>query len=132
MTIRDPFDYLTAINQTKENLPIDESNNKEYVPFVVNKGLSYFADTILYANEMNSLYLLDKTPQFLYLLNSIRPRKRFGKWHKNELTDDLKIISEYFGYSYAKAKQIQNLISSDQLNTMKEKLQKGGMNTKEK
>jgi hypothetical protein len=127
-----PFDYLNAINQSKENLIVDELSEKEYVPFVVNKGLSYFPDTILYANEMNRLYLLDNKPQFLYLLNSIRPRKRFGKWHKNELTDDLKIISEYFGYSYAKAKQIQNLISSDQLNTMKEKLQKGGMNTKEK
>ena len=127
-----PFDYLNAINQSKENLIVDELSEKEYVPFLVNKGLSYFPDTILYANEMNRLHLLDKTPQFLYLLNSIRPRKRFGKWHKNELTDDLKIISEYFGYSYAKAKQIQNLISSDQLNTMKEKLQKGGMNTKEK
>ena len=127
-----PFEYLNAINQSKENLIVDELSEKEYVPFVVNKGLSYFPDTILYANEMNRLYLLDNKPQFLYLLNSIRPRKRFGKWHKNELTDDLKIISEYFGYSYAKAKQIQNLISSDQLNTMKEKLQKGGMNTKEK
>ena len=127
-----PFDYLNAINQSKENLIVDELSEKEYVPFVVNKGLSYFPDTILYANEMNRLYLLDNKPQFLYLLNSIRPRKRFGKWHKNELTDDLKIISEYFGYSYAKAKHIQNLISSDQLNTMKEKLQKGGMNTKEK
>ena len=127
-----PFDYLNAINQTKENLIVDELSEKEYVPFVVNKGLSYFSDTILYANEMNGLHLLDNKAQFLYLLNSIRPRKRFGKWHKNELTDDLKIISEYFGYSYAKAKQIQNLISSDQLNTMKEKLQKGGMNTKEK
>jgi hypothetical protein len=127
-----PFDYLNAINQNKENLIVDELSEKEYVPFVVNKGLSYFPDTILYANEMNRLYLLDNKPQFLYLLNSIRPRKRFSKWHKNELTDDLKIISEYFGYSYTKAKQIQNLISSDQLNTMKEKLQKGGMNTKEK
>ena len=127
-----PFDYLNAINQSKENLIVDELSEKEYVPFVVNKGLSYFPDTILYANEMNRLHLLDNKPQFIYLLNSIRPRKRFGKWHKNELTDDLKIISEYFGYSYAKAKQIQNLISSDQLNTMKEKLQKGGMNTKEK
>ena len=127
-----PFDYLTAINQTKKNLPIDESNNKEYVAFVINRGLSYFADTILYANEMNRLHPLDKTPQFLYLLNSIRPRKRFSKWFKNELTDDLKVISEYFGYSYAKAKQIQNLISSEQLDTMKEKLQKGGTNTKEK
>jgi hypothetical protein len=127
-----PFDYLNAINQSKENLIVDELSEKEYVPFIVNKGLSYFPDTILYANEMNRLYLLDNKPQFLYLLNSIRPRKRFSKWHKNELTDDLKIISEYFGYSYTKAKQIQNLISSDQLNTMKEKLQKGGMNTKEK
>jgi hypothetical protein len=127
-----PFDYLNAINQSKENLIVDELSEKKYVSFVVNKGLSYFPDTILYANEMNRLYLLDNKPQFLYLLNSIRPRKRFSKWHKNELTDDLKIISEYFGYSYTKAKQIQNLISSDQLNTMKEKLQKGGMNTKEK
>ena len=127
-----PFDYLNAINQSKENLIVDDLSEKEYVPFIVNKGLSYFSDTILYANEMNGLHLLDNKAQFLYLLNSIRPRKRFGKWHKNELTDDLKIISEYFGYSYAKAKQIQNLISSDQLNTMKEKLQKGGMNTKEK
>ena len=74
----------------------------------------------------------ERNPLCLQTRFRIRPRKRFGKWHKNELTDDLKIISEYFGYSYAKAKQIQNLISSDQLNTMKEKLQKGGMNTKEK
>jgi hypothetical protein len=127
-----PFDYLNAINQSKENLIVDELSEKEYVPFIVNKGLSYFPDTILYANEMNRLHLLEKKPQFLFFINSIRPRKRFSKWHKNELTDDLKIISEYFGYSYTKAKQIQNLISSDQLNTMKEKLQKGGMNTKEK
>ena len=127
-----PFDYLNAINQTKENVIVDELSEKKYVPFVVNKGLSYFADTILYANEMNQHHLLDNKPQFLYLLNSIRPRKRFSKWHKNELTDDLKVISEYFGYSYTKAKQIQNLISSDQLDTMKQKLQKGGTNTKEK
>ena len=127
-----PFDYLNAINQTKENLSIDESDRRAYVSYVVNKGLSYFSDTILYANEMNRLYLLDKTPQFLYLLNSIRPRKRHSKWFKNELTENLRIISEYFGYSYAKAKQIESLISSDQLNMMKEKLQKGGMNTKEK
>jgi hypothetical protein len=127
-----PFDYLNAINQTKENVIVDELSEKKYVPFVVNKGLSYFADTILYANEMNQHHLLDNKPQFLYLLNSIRPRKRYSKWYKNELTDDLKVISEYFGYSYAKAKQIQNLISSDQLDTMKQKLQKGGTNTKEK
>ena len=127
-----PFDFLNAINQSKENVMTDELSEKEYVPFIVNRSLSYFPDTVLYANEVNCLSLLDKKPQFLYLLNSIRPRKRFSKWQKSELTEDLRIISEYFGYSYAKAKQVQNIISSDQLDTMKQKLQKGGMNTKEK
>lgn len=127
-----PFDFIKAINETKENLIVDELSEKDYVPYIVNKGLSYFPDTILYSNEMNRLHLLDSKVQFQYLLNSIRPRKRFSKWYKNELTEDLKVISEYFGYSYTKAKQIQNLISSDQLNMMKQKLQKGGLNTKEK
>ena len=127
-----PFDFIKAINESKENLIVDELSEKDYVPYVINKGLSYFPDTILYSNEMNRLHLLENKVQFQYLLNSIRPRKRYSKWYKNELTEDLKIISEYLGYSYAKAKQVQNLISSDQLLVMKEKLQKGGLNTKEK
>ena len=127
-----PFDFIKAINETKENLIADELSEKDYVPYVINKGLSYFPDTILYSNEMNRLHLLDSKVQFQYLLNSIRPRKRYSKWYKNELTEDLKVISEYFGYSYSKAKQVQSLISSEQLLVMKEKLQKGGLNTKEK
>ena len=121
-----PFDFIKAINESKENLIVDELSEKDYVPFVINKGLSYFPDTILYSNEMNRLHLLENKVQFHYLLNSIRPRKRYSKWYKNELTEDLKAISEYFGYSYAKAKQVQHLISSDQLLVMKQKLQKGG------
>ena len=121
-----PFEFIKAINESKENLIVDELSEKDYTPYVINKGLSYFPDTILYSNEMNRLHLLENKVQFQYLLNSIRPRKRYSKWYKNELTEDLKVISEYFGYSYAKAKQIQNLISSDQLDTMKQKLQKGG------
>ena len=121
-----PFDIIHAISESKKNLSIVDGFDKACVSFVINKGLSYFSDTILYANEMNRLHLLDNKVQFHYLLNTIRPRKRFSKWHKNELTEDIKIISEYFGYSYTKAKQVQNLISSDQLNMMKQKLQKGG------
>jgi hypothetical protein len=121
-----PFDIIHAISESKKNLSIVDGFDKACVPFVINRGLSYFPDTILYANEMNRLHLLDNKVQFHYLLNTIRPRKRFSKWYKNELTEDIKIISEYFGYSYTKAKQVQNLISSDQLNMMKQKLQKGG------
>jgi hypothetical protein len=131
-----PFDYLNAINQSKENLMVDTDNDelaeKDYKAFIVNRGLSYFSDTVFYANEMNCRHLLDNKPQFLYLLNTVRPRKRFSKWFKNEIVEDINVISEYFGYSYAKAKQVQNLITSDQLKIMRQKIEKGGLKSKEK
>ena len=131
-----PFDFIKAINESKEDL-IAKSDNPElaekvYEPFIVNRGLSFFADTILYANEMNRFALLDKKPQFAYLLNSIRPRKRFSKWFKQEKIEKLDIVSEYFGYSKSKAKDIINILTDDQIKIIKEKLQKGGTNTKER
>ena len=131
-----PFDFINAINQSKEDL-IAKSDNPElaekvYEPFIVNRGLSFFADTILYANEMNRFALLDKKPQFAYLLNSIRPRKRYSKWFKQEKIEKLDIVSEYFGYSKSKAKDIINILTDDQIKIIKEKLQKGGTNTKER
>jgi hypothetical protein len=81
---------------------------------------------------MNGRHLLENKPQFLYLLNTIRPRKRFSKWFKNEIVEDINVISEFFGYSYTKARQVQNLITSDQLKIMREKLEKGGLKSKEK
>ena len=131
-----PFDFIKAINESKEDI-IAKSDNPElaekmYEPFIVNRGLSFFADTILYANEMNRFALLDKKPQFAYLLNSIRPRKRFSKWFKQEKIEKLDIVSEYFGYSKSKAKDIINILTDDQIKIIKEKLQKGGTNTKER
>lgn len=131
-----PFDFINAITHSKENL-IAKSDNPElaekvYEPFIVNRGLSFFADTILYANEMNRLALLDKEPQFAYLLNSIRPRKRYSKWLKKDKIEKLDIVSEYFGYSKSKAKDIINILTDDQIKIIKEKLQKGGTNTKER
>jgi hypothetical protein len=131
-----PFDFINAINQSKEDL-IAKSDNPElaekiYEPFIVNRGLSFFTDTILYANEMNRLALLDKKPQFAYLLNSIRPRKRYSKWFKQEKIEKLDIVSEYFGYNKSKAKDIINILTDDQIKIIKEKLQKGGTNTKER
>ena len=127
-----PFDFLKAINQTKENLIVDEVSEKAYTPFIVNRGLSFFPDTIMYANEMNQNSMLDNKAQFLFLLNSIRPKKRFSKWLKSEKLDAVEVISEYFGYSYRKAKDVSNLFTKDQIHQMKLKLEKGGLNSKEK
>ena len=124
-----PFDYLNAINFTKENLDIDE---KAYSPWVINRGLSYFEDTVFHSNMMNRLHMLDKKAQFLFLLNSIRPRKRFSKWFKSELEENIEVISEFYGYSHDKARQVLHLFSLDQLNIMKKQLEKGGLKQKEK
>jgi hypothetical protein len=131
-----PFDFIKAINESKEDL-IAKSDNPElaekmYEPYIVNRGLSFFTDTILHANEMNRLAMLDKKPQFAYLLNSIRPRKRYSKWFKQEKIEKLDIVSEYFGYSKSKAKDIIEILTDDQIKIIKEKLQKGGTNAKER
>lgn len=128
-----PFDYIKAVSETKQNIisgtDNDELAEKAYNPFIVNRGLSFYPDTILYANELNRRPLLDKKPQFLYLLNTLRPRKRYTKWLKEEKNEEIEIVSEYFGYSRAKAKDVIKILSSDQLKIIKTRLEKGGANT---
>jgi len=124
-----PFDYLNAINSRTDI--IRESDDperieKDYSPYMVNRGLSYFPDSIMYANEMNGLAHLDKLLQFDYLLNSLRPRKRMSKWHKKREDSDLDAVVEYFGYGYKKAQQALSVLSTQQLQEIKQKLEKGG------
>jgi len=121
-----PFDYLNAINSTKKNLIVDEETEKEYNPYIVNKSLSYFQDTVLIANEMNRYAHLDKKLQFQFLINIIRKRKRFSKWFKPEVQDDIEVVKEYYGYSDEKARQVLPLLSLDQMGQLKEKVNKGG------
>ena len=94
---------------------------------MVNKGLSYFPDTVMYANEMNHHYGIPKEWQFQFLLNSIPKKKRFSKWAKKDAqTDTLIMVMDYFGYSEEKAKQAVSILTDDQLAMIKEKLYKGG------
>ena len=93
---------------------------------MVNKALSYFPDTMLYANEMNRNSHIDSKLQFHFFLNSIRPAKRFAKWVKKHEDNDLTAIMEYYGFGPEKAKSALSILSSDQLITIKQKLEKGG------
>lgn len=121
-----PFDFINAINYTKEDLMVDEWSEKQYIPYIVNKGLSYGVDTAVFANEMNSRPHLDKKLQFQFLINTIRPRKRFNKWIKGEKIEAMEVIKEYYGYSTEKAKQALSILSNEQIDYLKEKLKKGG------
>lgn len=122
-----PFDFINAINDTKKNLFEDPQANKDYLPFMVNRGLSYFPDTILYANEMNQFSSIPSEWQFSFLINSIPKKKRFSKWAKKDKeTNEIALIKEYFGYSNEKAKIALSILTEWQLKTIEEKLQKGG------
>ena len=122
-----PFDFINSINHTKEHLIVDEWSEKQYISYVVNKGLSYSADTVIPANEMNSRPHLDKLLQYSFLINIIRSRKRFNKWIKPEKIEALEVIKDYYGYSTKKAQEVLPILSKEQLNTLKQKLQKGGV-----
>ena len=121
-----PFDFLNSINMTKKDLMEDPDTEKQYVPFVVNRSLSYFPDTVAIANEMNKYHHLDSRLQYQFLINMIRKRKRFSKWVKPELENDLESVKEYYGYSNEKARQVLPLLSPSQLQQLKEKVNKGG------
>ncbi len=62
-----PFEYVNAINTTKKDIMIDELAEKAYNPFIINRSLSYFNDTVLMANEMNINHHLDNRLQFDFL-----------------------------------------------------------------
>lgn len=123
-----PFDILNAINEHNPSL-IAEENEKDYVPYLVNKGLSYGADTIILANEMNSRPHVPPLLQFHFLINTIRPRKRYNKWLKAEKIEVLELIKEYYGYSNDKARQVLPLLTPSQIEIIKNKLNKGGTTT---
>ena len=122
-------DYLNAINSTKERLldSEDEEWEKKYPPFVVNKCVYPFQDTIMLVNEINQLPHLDKKLQFDFLLNSVRSRKRYTPWLKANKLDNLEDVKEYYGYSNEKAKQALDILTDEQIATIKQKLNKGGM-----
>ena len=121
-----PFEYVNAINTSKKDIMIDDIAEKAYVPFTINRSLSYFNDTALVANEMNKHSHIDKKLQFHFLINIIRKRKRFSKWNKPELVSDVDVVKEYYGYSNEKARQALPLLTPDQIMNLREKVSKGG------
>ena len=123
-------DYLNAINHSKESLldSEDEQWEKKYSPFIVNKCLAPFPDTIQLVNEINQYHHLDKKLQFDFLINSIRPRKRYTPWMKAKKLKNLEYVKEFYGYNNEKAKSALDILSDEQISAIKNKLNKGGRN----
>ena len=124
-------DYLYSINQSKKNI-LDEDPDaaKKYPAYVVNRCLSSFTDTVLYANEMNKNSHLPNKMQYDFFLNSVKPRKRFSPWTRKDSIDYLDVVKEYYGYNDDKALQALRILTKNQLDKITYLLRKGGKNGK--
>ena len=119
-----PFELIKSISNTKKDIL---ENEKDYNAFMVNRGLSYFPDTVIYANEMNKFHHLDSRLQYHFLINTIRKRNRFSKWNKSIESENINAIKKYYGYSNEKARDVLPLLSNENLNTIRGRINYGGI-----
>ena len=120
-------DWLNSINQNKKNIMDDDpTSEKDYAPYIINKCLSGHIDSLMYANEMNKNHFLSKKLQYDFLINILRVKRRFSPWLKKDKIEDLDYVKRYYGYSNEKAQQALRILSKEQLNFIKSKLDIGG------
>ena len=144
-----PFAFIESINagyergkdlmegvQAHSDSGLDkDSAEHQYLPFMVNRGLSQFQDTILFANEMNRCgSMLPNKMQYDFLRYGIRPRKRFSKWAKKS-EDESKVIDaivKLYSYSRAKAVAVLPLLTDEQKTALVNKTDGGGITSTKK
>lgn len=123
-----PFDYVNAVNASQDIIRASDNPElaeKNYNPWMTNKALSYFPDTVMFANEMNRSHHLGHLLQFDYFINTIRKKKRFSKWVKPD-TADIEVIMEFYRVGPEKARQYLKVLTPEQLADLKARIIKGG------
>tara|TARA_R100000008_G_scaffold52616_2_gene31838 strand:+ start:510 stop:890 length:381 start_codon:yes stop_codon:yes gene_type:complete len=119
--------WLNSINLVKNDLMEEDPDNiRQFSPFIINKCMSGHIDTVMIANEMNLNHGLDKDMQYKFYLNSVRKRKRYSPWLRKDKVKDLDVVKSYYGYSNEKAQQALRILSPEQIDYIKSKLETGG------
>lgn len=123
----DVWTWIKSINSNKIDLLESNENLKTYQPYIINKSLSYHWDTVLLSNEMNMYPSIPIESQYLYYLNAVRKSNRFARWTKKESSEDLDIIKIYYDCNDSKAYEMLSLLSKEQINYIKNKLENCGL-----
>lgn len=123
-----PFDYVNSVSQTKKYLIEDEASEKAYVPFLINRTLSFNVETLLHANMMNINNILDKKLQYDYFFYLFPAKKRYNKWAKKKISNDLELVREYYQCNVQRAKEALTLLTKEQLTIIRKKFEQGGIN----
>ena len=119
--------WLDSVNFSKRNIvEEDGAEIKTYVPFLMNRILSGHLDCIMFVNEMNKYSFLDKDMQYSFYLNTLRKKRRFSPWLRKDKVTDLEIVKQYYGYSNEKASNALKILTPEQINFIKQRLDIGG------
>jgi len=125
---RNPFDFVKSVSYTKNDLMVDEVEEKAYQPFLINKALSYHQDSVFFANEMNIRHGVENRLQYVFFLNTLRKRQRFSKWSKPYISKKLDVIKKHYQVSTKIAKEYVELLSVSQMKELKKTMNLGGIN----
>ena len=116
---------------TKSLAHLDDIDfDEHYIPWLINRGLSFHQDAVLAMNSMNERPWLAPSLQFRFLLNTLRARTRFSPWLKRVTSTDVVLVAEYYGCSVRHAQPLLDLHSEDQLQSVRVRLRKGGVTAK--
>jgi hypothetical protein len=94
---------------------------------VVAVSLSYFPDTVLHANLMNQHSHLDNRPQYEFLFNAVRKKKRFSKWHKASNPDDLELICNHYKVNKNVGREYLAMLPAEEIEKIKQQYAQGGI-----
>ncbi|AGR47668.1 clamp loader subunit [Sinorhizobium phage phiM7] len=124
------FDYVNSINSSRESMmrgtEDDDHAESGYNPYLTNVALSYHIDTVLHANLMNINHHLDNRPQYEFLLNSVRKKKRFAKWHKSVDPANLELICNHYNVNKTIGKEYLDLLPDEEIEKIKQTYTTGG------
>lgn len=120
------FDVITNLSSSNEYIYTKELE-KDIVPFMINRAMSNYYDCIFYANEVNKCKNLTKKQVYDFYHYGIQPKKkRFAKWGNSKKDETVLMISEFYKCNIKVAEQYSKFMTPDDINSIREKLDKGG------
>lgn len=124
------FQCLYTMSTSKKHMLKDDGpekmDEKDYNPFMTNRAFSLHADSILFANAANQFKDVDNLLQYDFYFYGLPAIKRFSKWPKKEKIEDIEPIKNVYGYNNQRAKEALSILTTQQINTLKEKQETGG------
>ena len=121
------FDFVGDLCSDKNYL-FNESTEREFTVFMINRALSQNQDTVMLANEMNKHWRCSKEMVHDFYYYIIPKRKRYGKWAKqdNSNKEVLELLMKHYCTSRVRALEYLKLLNENEIELIESLYEQGG------